>query len=127
MTYMMTMTFEVEQRHQKITRTFIASIQRDDSLTNSPEYLFAVDVIAGIRLPKIYFETINDPKYSQECQLAMLEEMNGLTGNGTWKEAVPPKGANMVLLKWVYTVKLKIDGSIECFKARLVARGFSQI
>lgn len=119
--------FEVEQRHQKIARAFFASIQPDDNLIYSPEYAFAVDVIAGISLPKTFSEAINDPKYSQEWQSAMSEEITGLTGNGTWKEVVPPKGANMVSTKWVYTVKLKPDGSIERFKARLVARGFSQV
>lgn len=40
---------------------------------------------------------------------------------------VPPEGANLVSTKWVYTVKLRNDGTIERFKARLVARGFSQL
>lgn len=38
--------FEVEQRHQIINRVLVASIQPDDSLIYSPEYTFAVDVIA---------------------------------------------------------------------------------
>ena len=47
--------------------------------------------------------------------------------NGTWEEVVAPKGANIVTSKWVFTIKTLATGIIERFKARLVARGFSQV
>ena len=37
-----------------------------------------------------------------------------------------PKGANIVSCKWVFKIKRSPDGQIERYKARLVARGFSQ-
>ena len=37
-----------------------------------------------------------------------------------------PNGANLVLTKWVFTIKEIVSGKIERFKAQLVARGFSQ-
>lgn len=37
-----------------------------------------------------------------------------------------PSGANLVSTKWVFDIKKNILGEIERFKARLVARGFSQ-
>jgi hypothetical protein len=37
-----------------------------------------------------------------------------------------PNGTNVVGCKWVYRIKLKADGSIERFKARPVAQGFTQ-
>jgi hypothetical protein len=43
-----------------------------------------------------------------------------------WKEVLSPPNANLVLMKWVFTVNTMVDGSIERFKTRLIARGFSQ-
>jgi len=36
------------------------------------------------------------------------------------------KKKKIVTLKWLYKIKHGIDGSIEKYKARFVARGFSQ-
>ena len=40
---------------------------------------------------------------------------------------VKPINANVVTSKWVFKVKLNSDGSLDKLKARLVARGFSQM
>ena len=38
-----------------------------------------------------------------------------------------PAGRKLVGTKWLYKLKHKKDGSVERFKARLVAQGFTQI
>ena len=37
-----------------------------------------------------------------------------------------PRGKKPMGCKWVFTVKYKVDGTIERYKARLVAKGFTQ-
>ena len=49
-----------------------------------------------------------------------------LREHGTWEYIPRPKDKPIVSCKWVWHVKVKSDGSVERFKARLVARGFTQ-
>ena len=37
-----------------------------------------------------------------------------------------PEGTRVVGCRWVFTVKHKTNSSVECYKARLVARSFAQ-
>lgn len=38
----------------------------------------------------------------------------------------PPAGKRHVGCKWVFTIKYKVDRSFDRYKARMVAKGFSQ-
>jgi hypothetical protein len=53
-------------------------------------------------------------------------EYDALMKNHTWHLVPPKKGANVIGCKWVYKVKRKSDGSIDRYKARLVAKWFKQ-
>ncbi|CAI7878123.1 unnamed protein product, partial [Closterium sp. NIES-54] len=56
---------------------------------------------------------------------AMDAEMASWKSTGTYVNAVPPSGANIVDGMWIFRVK-RPPGSAPIFKARYVARGFSQ-
>lgn len=43
-----------------------------------------------------------------------------------WDLVPPPPGRKIIGCKWIYKVKQKPDGSVDCFKARLVAQGYTQ-
>ncbi|CAI7820926.1 unnamed protein product, partial [Closterium sp. NIES-53] len=55
----------------------------------------------------------------------MDAKMASWKSTGTYVDAVPPPGANIVSGMWIFRVK-RLPGSPPVFKARYVARGFSQ-
>jgi hypothetical protein len=57
----------------------------------------------------------------------MDKEIATLEAAKTWTTVPQPQGKNIVGSKWVFRIKRKSDGSIDKYKARLVARGFTQI
>jgi len=75
---------------------------------------------------------VDDPSPYQEAScilewhLAMSEELASLDHIGTWDLVPLPSCTIPITSKWVFKVKTKLDGSIERYKACLVARGFQQ-
>ncbi|KAM0012209.1 putative RNA-directed DNA polymerase [Helianthus debilis subsp. tardiflorus] len=57
---------------------------------------------------------------------AMETEMEALMKNDTWERCVLPPGKKPVGCHWVFTIKHKPDGTIERYKTRLVAKGYTQ-
>jgi hypothetical protein len=57
---------------------------------------------------------------------AMCDEIAALRSNRTWSLVLFHSSMNVVGSRWVYRIKCRVDGSIERYKARLVARGFTQ-
>ncbi|CAI7862297.1 unnamed protein product [Closterium sp. NIES-54] len=77
-----------------------------------------------IPTPRSYAEAVEGP-YSSQWQAAMDAEMASWKSTGTYVDEVPPPGANIVSGMWIFRVK-RPPGSPPVFKARYVARGFSQ-
>ncbi|CAI7884397.1 unnamed protein product [Closterium sp. NIES-54] len=71
-----------------------------------------------------YAEAITGP-YSSQWQTAMDAQMASWKSTGTYVDAVPPPWENIVDGMWILRVK-RPPGSPPAFKARYVARGFSQ-
>jgi hypothetical protein len=52
--------------------------------------------------------------------------MKALQNNNTWELTTLSDEKKTVKWKWVFTVKYKADGTIEKYKVRLVAKGYTQ-
>lgn len=98
----------------------------------------------GIRKPKTYTDgtmqwcmhtststeeptTLDEAIGDQNWVAAMNSEHQALLWNKTWHLVPCPKGKNVIGCKWVYKVKRKADGTVDWYKACLVAKGFNSI
>ena len=72
--------------------------------------------------PKIVQEALNSKPWKD----AINEELQALEKNKTREVMDLPKGKKTVGCRWIYTIKYKVDGTIERSKARLVAKGYTQ-
>jgi hypothetical protein len=58
-------------------------------------------------------------------QEAMMEEYASIMKNDVWEVVPRPEGKKVVGSKWIYKVKHATDGSVDKYKARFMAKGFS--
>lgn len=89
---------------------------------NISKYPAAFTVSADLQEPTSFTKAQKDPRW----RMAMADEYQALISNRTWDLVPPPASHHVVGSKWVYKIKQKADGSIDRYKARLVARGFTQ-
>lgn len=81
--------------------------------------------MAFIAIPKTVNEAMNSPQ-ANDWKDAMNLEMKSLVENETWELTNLPEKTKTVKCKWVFSTKTDEIGNILRFKARLVARGFTQ-
>ncbi len=81
--------------------------------------------IAFSEEPQTMQEMLNG-KDAKKWEMAMQEEYDSLVVNNTWSLVPLPKGRKLISCKQVFKIKHGVDGEVERYKARLVARGFTQ-
>ena len=64
--------------------------------------------------------------HAREWKATVDSEYNSLIENKTWKLVELPPGRKAIGCKWVFKVKHRMDGRVERFKARIVAKGYAQ-
>ncbi|CAI7915642.1 unnamed protein product [Closterium sp. NIES-53] len=112
---------DVLEDRQEDFECLTAAVPRFASLLLTPE---GDPDASDIPTPRSYAEAITGP-YSSQWQAAMDAEMASWKSTGTYVDEVPPPGVNIVDVMWIFRVK-RPPGSPPAFKARYVARGFSQ-
>ena len=57
---------------------------------------------------------------------SMMEEYQSIMKNDVWEIVPRPEGKSVATSRWLYKIKHGANGSIEKYKAKFVAKGFSQ-
>ena len=72
--------------------------------------------------PSNYEEAVEEKEWKD----VMIEEYQSIMKNDVWDVVPRLEGKSIVTSKWIYKIKHVADGIIEKYKARFLARGFSQ-
>jgi len=88
----------------------------------SLQYQSFISTIDSIRIPTSIQEALKDENWVR----AMNEEMSALERNETWEIAERPKDKKAMGCRCIYIVKYQADGTLDRYKARLDAKGYTQ-
>lgn len=89
-------------------------------------YLFSyracLTVFSYIVEPQSFEHDVNDSSWIQAMDL----ELHALIDNNTWELVDLPADKTLIGCKWIFKVKYKADRTMERYKARLLAKRFTQ-
>jgi hypothetical protein len=89
-------------------------------------YLFLTDLVSRLLVLVVSHLHMRRQLVYQFGRMLLSEELTTLHFTGTWEVVPLPTHVVPITCKWVFKIKTKTNGSIQRYKARLVARGFQQ-
>ena len=88
----------------------------------SPSYTNFLCATTALPVPYNFKQASQDANWLK----AMKTELHALESNNTWELVPKPADKHIVDCKWIFKIKYLPDGSIDRYKAWLVAKGFTQ-
>ena len=103
------------------------TLRRSGRERRPPDYYgVEANTVGELQNEPASFDDVLQSSKRDKWMNAMEQEMKSLKENEVWEMVELPKDRKTVGSKWVYKLKSGPDDSIERYKARLVAQGFSQ-
>ena len=115
-------------RTVKLTAKAQGNAAFDDFIDDSFANFYAYSANYSQPIPATYKEAQSSPDWPL-WEEAIYHELQSHVDNDTWELVNPAttSTANVIGSRWVFALKHKADGSIQRYKARLVAQGFAQV
>ena len=116
----------METTQDNLANAPVQPLRRSTRISQRPDYYgVGVYTAAEQKEPKSVSEALRCPE-KEEWRSAMETEMDSIYSNEVWDLVELPPHRKAIGSKWVFKKKTQVDGSVERYKARLVAQGFSQ-
>lgn len=103
-----------------------ADVRRSDRIANKTQRTYNFCAMEYVSDDPETVKKAMQSEFSDEWKAAMHEEVELLKANKTWVLTNLPPGENAVKSKWVFKTKRNGEGKAVRWRARLVAKGFSQ-
>ena len=116
----------------KWVRTLLqnSGFSTSDVHASSPRKLRSHDTVNVALMAHIHdiYEpnTVEEALALPQWKEAMQEEYHSILANHTWELVPRPSHRKVIGVKWLFKVKLHSDGSLDKYKARLIAKGYAQ-
>lgn len=101
-------------------------LSRSTRERRQPDYYSREQTNLSLSQEPATYEEATTSSHKSRWKKAMNTEMESLKDNDVWDLVELPAGKRVVGSKWVFKIKTGADGSIERYKARLVAQGYTR-
>ncbi|BBH04613.1 multidrug resistance-associated protein 9 [Prunus dulcis] len=116
-----------EQSQRKIAPQGEEMLNETQRLDHTPHKWRSInDIMAQCNMCIVEPDSFEEADLDESWRCAMEAELEMIEKNNTWKLVDRPSNKPVIGVKWVYKVKLNLDGTVQKNKARLVAKGYSQ-
>ncbi|KAJ9561697.1 hypothetical protein OSB04_006857 [Centaurea solstitialis] len=118
----------VEAQPETVEEVQTQDLRRSTRVRQEPDRYLGFLVFqddGDLNEPTSYGEAVSGSE-SEQWQEAMKAEMQSMYDNQVWELTDLPQHCRAVGRKWVFKKKTDMDGNVHTFKARLVAKCFTQ-
>ena len=112
---------EDNDNDDEVNRNEEQTLRRSTRIRKSPQPYWK------IRNETAMVTTVEEALKDENWRAAINDELKSLDKMNTFTFCEKPEGRDLIKGKWVLRIKYKEDGSIDKYKARYVAKGYSQI